>query len=175
MAKSTAATVTASELAKIFRLKSARRIQQLVKEEGMPKASRGRYDRERCVSWYIGYLQDCLERRDAKRDREPTPAEAAAARRALADAQMSEAKLAMLRRDWLPRGEVQLELRSFAHRVRDIIEAFPYKHAHRAVGLPDLNAATMALRSVAAGIVQSLYTMRLADQPAIERSEETAA
>lgn len=37
-----------------------RRVQQLAKE-GLPKASRGRYDVEACRSWYIRYLQKKLE------------------------------------------------------------------------------------------------------------------
>ena len=34
-----------------------RRIQQLVRDEGMPQAARGKYDLYKCGAWYIRYLQ----------------------------------------------------------------------------------------------------------------------
>jgi phage terminase Nu1 subunit (DNA packaging protein) len=40
-----------------------RRVQQLAKDEGMPKAERGIYDIAACTAWYIRYLQKSLEKR----------------------------------------------------------------------------------------------------------------
>jgi phage terminase Nu1 subunit (DNA packaging protein) len=44
-----------------------RRVQQLV-ADGMPKAKRGRYDLTACLEWYVRFLQNAVEQRQALTD-----------------------------------------------------------------------------------------------------------
>ena len=55
-------TVDVTKVASFLNLTEAR-IHQLVKEEGMPRASRGRYDPIKCAHFYIKYLQRALKQR----------------------------------------------------------------------------------------------------------------
>jgi phage terminase Nu1 subunit (DNA packaging protein) len=56
------ATVNVTRLASALNL-TARRVQQLVQEEGMPREASGKYDPIKCLMWYIRYLQRVLERK----------------------------------------------------------------------------------------------------------------
>lgn len=53
--------VSIKEIAAALNL-TTRRIHQLV-QGGLPKALRGRYDRDECVGWYIRYLQTLVDRK----------------------------------------------------------------------------------------------------------------
>jgi len=55
-------TVDVTKVASFLNL-DERRIHQLVKEEGMPRESRGHYDPIKCAHWYIRYLQRALEKK----------------------------------------------------------------------------------------------------------------
>lgn len=108
-------------------------------------------------------------------EKQATPSELAAARRATADAEIAEAKVAQLRREWLPRDDVRLELRTFAHELRSAIDAFPGKHAHRVIGLTDLTTATVALRTIANAVLATLHRMPLGAGQEPEASKDAAA
>jgi len=54
------AYATVEQVSHVLNL-SPRRIHQLVKEEGMPRVSRGEYEMVKCVQWYIRFLRDQLE------------------------------------------------------------------------------------------------------------------
>lgn len=60
------ATVDVGKVASGLNL-TEQRVQQLVKE-GMPRASRGRYDPVKCLLWYVRFLQKALEKKSL-----PTP------------------------------------------------------------------------------------------------------
>ena len=53
--------VSVDQLAKAMNIGS-RRVQQLV-ADGMPKATRGRYDLVPCLEWYVRFLQRAIEQR----------------------------------------------------------------------------------------------------------------
>lgn len=96
-----------------------------------------------------------------KAEKQPTASQMAAEREAIADAKIKEAKAAQISREWLPRDDVRIELRNFAHEMRGVLEAAPGKHAYRMVALPDLNAATIALRGVMQAVLATLYKLPL--------------
>ena len=56
------ATVNVTRLASALNL-TARRVQQLVQEEGMPREAGGKYDPVKCMLFYIRYLQNALEKK----------------------------------------------------------------------------------------------------------------
>ena len=54
------AYATVEQVSNVLNL-TPRRINQLVKDEGMPRVSRGEYEMVKCVQWYIRFLRDQLE------------------------------------------------------------------------------------------------------------------
>jgi hypothetical protein len=62
--KSPTMLVNIEKLAKALNI-TGRRIQHLVKVEGMPRGDRGRYDLGACMLFYIRYLQGVIEKRSA--------------------------------------------------------------------------------------------------------------
>lgn len=87
MSKGGGTKVGAAELAEALSL-TPRRIQQLA-AEGMPKASRGKYDVAACVKWYIEYREQ-----RAREDAKPTSIDDAKLRLAVAQAETAELDLA---------------------------------------------------------------------------------
>ena len=55
------ATVDVGKIAKTLNL-TEQRVQQLVKE-GLPREARGRYDPEKCLRFYVRYLQKALQKK----------------------------------------------------------------------------------------------------------------
>jgi phage terminase Nu1 subunit (DNA packaging protein) len=55
------ATADVGKIAKALNL-TEQRVQQLVKE-GLPREGRGRYDPEKCLRWYVRYLQAALKKK----------------------------------------------------------------------------------------------------------------
>jgi len=66
------AYATVEQVSHVLNL-SPRRIHQLVKDEGMPRVSRGEYEMVKCVQWYVRFLRDQL---DAARHGTETEAQA---------------------------------------------------------------------------------------------------
>lgn len=56
--------VTVAQLAKEFNRDE--RTVQLLARKGMPKAGHGQYDLEKCKTWYIAYLQQCIASRSSE-------------------------------------------------------------------------------------------------------------
>ncbi len=65
------AEVTVTVLARACHI-TPRRVQQLV-ADGMPRTNRGKYDLGVCMSWYIRYLQEQVERRTPSVHATPLP------------------------------------------------------------------------------------------------------
>lgn len=59
--------VGVNDLAQFFGIEP-RRVQQLVKNEGMPLEGRGRYDLLKCAAWYIRWLRTRVERKGGDSD-----------------------------------------------------------------------------------------------------------
>ena len=55
------ATVDVGKVANVLNL-TEQRVQQLVKD-GLPREARGRYDPEKCLRWYVRYLQAALKKK----------------------------------------------------------------------------------------------------------------
>jgi AraC-like DNA-binding protein len=69
------AKATLEQVAGVLNL-SPRRVQQLAKEEGMPRVSRGEYELVKCVHWYIAFLTRRME--EARRGSSETESQARA-------------------------------------------------------------------------------------------------
>jgi hypothetical protein len=69
------AYATLEQVARVLNL-TPRRVQQLVKVEGMPKVTRGEYDLVKCVHWYIATLTRRME--EARRGSSETESQARA-------------------------------------------------------------------------------------------------
>lgn len=141
--------VTVKELAGFWNV-TPRRVQQLVAEEKMPTAGRGRYDLLSCTAWYIRFLQKALEQRS------PNPAangggleEHAAERLAVLRAERGLKELELQRR----RGEV-VEVEEAASLWEGAVEKM------RARMLASVNAA--AVRCVGLGTRAAAHAVLVA-------------
>lgn len=76
-----------------------RRVQQLAKNEGMPKEARGQYDLGKCMAWYIRYLHGKMREKAAmEQGGEFRSAGGERSRVLKAEADLKELKLARERR-----------------------------------------------------------------------------
>jgi hypothetical protein len=103
-------TVTAEQLARLLDLQSTRRVQQLVKDEGMPKDARGRYNAQKCVLWYIRYLHRLLDRVGPRASNEPTALDTARERKEVAAARKLELEAERLDGSSMPIAEHEARL-----------------------------------------------------------------
>jgi phage terminase Nu1 subunit (DNA packaging protein) len=104
------------QLAKVLNL-TPQRVNQLVAQEGMPRASRGKYDLGLAMQWYIRYLQKALQSRSIDTDGSVTNLMTQRTRQARETAERME--MANLK----ARGEVMLttEFEEKAHRAVEFL------------------------------------------------------
>ena len=105
--------VDRTELAAFFNV-TERRVHQLVRE-GMPRRARGNYELDRCVRWYVRYLQAVLSRRAISTD----PGENAAlrfarVRKLRGDGDLKELELDRQRARLVAASDVEKALRDLA-------------------------------------------------------------
>ena len=149
------ATVSTEQLAKACNL-TPRRIRQLV-QEGMPRASAGRYDLGVCMSWYIRYLQGLVERHGTPEESSARFAMAdAEMRKLLADAEMAEFKVLRERGKMILDADAVAEITRFCDRVRAMILSIRSRYQAELLNLRTIPEAGQALDRVAAGILTEL-------------------
>jgi phage terminase Nu1 subunit (DNA packaging protein) len=90
-------TVTATELAELLDL-TPQRVNQLVKEHGLPKSARGRFPEIECIRWYVNYLREQIRPRNEASEAH----EAARTRRMDALARKAEMEAAALEGSLMP-------------------------------------------------------------------------
>lgn len=149
------ATVRTEQLAKACNL-TPRRIRQLV-QEGMPRAGHGRYELGECLSWYIRYLQQIVERRGTPEQSGARLAMAEADMRKLtADAEMAEIKVRRLRGELISDADAVAEIRRFCERVRAVILSMRSRYQAGILNLRTIPEAGQALDRIAVGILTEL-------------------
>jgi phage terminase Nu1 subunit (DNA packaging protein) len=99
------AYATIEQIATVLNM-TPRMINRHVKENGMPRVSRGEYDLVKCVRWYIDYLKEQID--EARRGGE-TGAQADV-RQKIAEANMAEIKLARMRSEVITMEDVLKEV-----------------------------------------------------------------
>jgi phage terminase Nu1 subunit (DNA packaging protein) len=153
-----------AEVALALRL-SEREITNLVKRgrhaDGteFPSRVRGRhrdFPLDRCFEWYIQFKQEEALERAAPR--EPSNLIDAELRKAVADAEIAELRVAKLRGEVAPIDAHRKELRRVLGKVRGQIVAMPGAYASRVLNLPDMAAAVARLREVSAGLLRELQS-----------------
>lgn len=102
------------------------RVQQLVKEDGMPQVRRGHYNLVACVQWYIKYWRDRAEAKGAPGDNDSMAN--AKLRQARADARLAEIELAQAEGELLPLAEYEKELGAICDRIRGVLSTVPSKY-----------------------------------------------
>lgn len=138
--------VNAETLAKAMHL-TVRRTQQLVKD-GMPKADRGIYNQDECMSWYVRYLQKALERRSPRTGTGDETFSEAKLRQAQAEASLKELQLAKQRSEVI---EIETAGRLWSNsieRMRSKLIASINATAVRCVGLANIAQAHGVLREM---------------------------
>lgn len=150
-----------------------RRVTQLV-DEGMPRASRGRYDLGACLVWYVRYLQKIVESR-GPRSTASTPVEEQMAEERLrtlrADAEMKELELARRRGEQVSVREAAELWQSAVERMRTRMLASVSREAVRCVGLGTLAEA----HAVVEGMVHAALGEVVAVADDIERDGDGSA
>lgn len=140
--------VSQTELASLLSL-STRQIRNLEKE-GMPKGSDGQrsvYEPAACVRWYVQYR----ERLAAPKDQED-----AEKRRAIAEAQLAELKLAKEQGKVVEVETVGQEVDGMLEQLRNQLLTLPQRWAPQTVGLKTLPEATQVLE---AAVLESLAAL----------------
>ena len=130
---------------------------------------RGRtFPLDRCFDWYVRFKQEEALGRAAPA-KPPDFMRQAALRQAIADADTAELRLATLRREVAPVDEHRRELRRILTRIRTAIDGMPGAQAQRMIGLPDMAAATTALRAVSLQLLLELQSAARQAMDEIER------
>lgn len=136
-----------------------RRVQQLV-AEGMPRTNRGKYDLGVCMSWYIRYLQEQVERRTPNVHATPEAEALRGEKRRLIEAQadLKALELARARRQLLPIGVARKLVARSLFRLRSRLLNAPGKYAPRLVGLPTVGEAQLALDELVTDLMTDLQS-----------------
>lgn len=162
--------VSAEELAQRLHLESERRVQQLAKDEGMPRLARGRYDPEACTQWYIQYLQRCVQRRGG-----PDPeGEDAKDRLTRLQADLKQIEKDRLLGTLVTLDEHRAALSAPLLRIAAAIKGAHVRHAHRIVQLPDLAAARRELQAVFADLLGEMRLEELDLDPPVSQHQPAA-
>jgi len=128
------AYATVEQLSNVLNL-TPRRINQLVKDEGMPRVSRGEYEMVKCVQWYIRYLRGQLEVA-----RHGTETEAQARLRLIqTTADLRKLDLAERTNELISIDDVILEVTPVFRAMRMRLLGVPKRAAHRVKGAKDYN------------------------------------
>ena len=120
---------------------STRMVNKHVKEDGMPKASRGEYDMFACVRWYIGYLRGLAK--DATQGDETERQSKARLNRAKAD--IAELELSRARGEVVRYEIVKFAWGRVVMAFRSKMLALPTKLPQRLIGLREINQAKKLL------------------------------
>ena len=147
-------TVSASELARLMNLESARRVQQLVADEGMPRRvqnGRPEYPWPDALKWYIAFK---VSAEAAKAD--PIDLEKARARKMAADAELAELELARVRGEQVPVETFRETVGAIATKIRAQLLAAPGRYSARIVGVDSLPDAQRHLDAIVRDVLNEL-------------------
>lgn len=109
---------------------------------------------ERCFEWYLRFkIEEAIARAGPQ-----TPVDLADAekRKAIADAELAEHKLAQLRREFVPIGDYRRELERVVGRLRGRLSAAPGEYAPRIMEPLDMPHAVAVLREMVADLLANL-------------------
>jgi phage terminase Nu1 subunit (DNA packaging protein) len=132
-----------------------RRVQQLVRE-GLPKAARGRYDVDKCLRFYVRYLQKKLQAAAVEDPDGGYTADREVRHRLLSmDAEMKQIELAKERRQFVSIDRVTKDLASIVLEIKQRILQIPPRLAAELIGERDLVVITDKIdRSLKDALVQ---------------------
>jgi hypothetical protein len=115
------------------------------------------------------------ERKDAEAKARPSNLAESEQRKAAADAEMAEVRLAKLRGELAPRAEFAAAFERLFGAVRQELQALPTRHGPRVVGLTQPAEAVAALREMVADVLAGLSSaVDAVEEPADEPEEEAA-
>lgn len=126
-----------------------RRVQQLCKD-GMPKALRGQYDYDACLTWYIRYLQKALESKSPRTNTGAKDVSFAEAklRQAQADAALKELQLQRQQGEVIEIAAAGKMWADAVERMRSKMVASINASAVKCVGLENIAQSHAVLRSM---------------------------
>lgn len=150
------ALVDAATLARVLDLRSARRVQQLVKDDGMPREARGQYDAQKCALWYIRYLHRTKGGASDERPLSEVDVRTERALKMRADRQRAELELAARVGDVVPVADVLKSDERLFGVIRARVRALRGKWAPRVLGLATMGEATGVLDALADDVLAAL-------------------
>lgn len=128
------ALVTSKTLSRLFNL-TERRIQQLAREETIPKADKGKYNLIECVQSYIKFLQD---RSNGKHNKDSPDYIAERTRLTKAQADKVELELAVLEQSLIPAALVEEVWSKMIASSKAKLLSVPLKAAQTSLGKTEL-------------------------------------
>ena len=136
---------------------SPRRVQQLVKEGVLPRATRGRYHQAECVRAYIAYLQGQIREANARASAaNPSPLLDERTLRIRADRELMEFRLQREREEVVLRSEVAQVWDRTCSVLRARVVSLRGKWASRFVQLQSMGDAARTLDSLSTELLQAL-------------------
>lgn len=151
-------------VAKILNL-SERRVQQLVKEDILPKPEKGKYDLIACVRAYIKYLQERAFGKDAA----PQDTHLERARLLKAQADKTELEVDTLRGNLMPVETIEADWLTMVMACRSRLLSIPSKTAFQIATLSDAHEIERFLKRV---IYEALTELASMDDDAFESLPE---
>ncbi|MCK5748506.1 MAG: hypothetical protein KAH44_19980 [Oricola sp.] len=151
-------------VAKILNL-SERRVQQLVKEDILPKPEKGKYDLIACVRAYIKYLQERAFGKDAA----PQDTHLERARLLKAQADKTELEVDTLRGNLMPVETIEADWLAMVMACRSRLLSIPSKTAFQIATLSDAHEIERFLKRV---IYEALTELASMDDDAFESLPE---
>ena len=158
-----AASFNIQAIAKLLKL-SERRIQQLAKENVIPKAERGKYDLVNSVHGYIDYLK-------AKAGGEFTAEEVLKNKNKLlkAKAELAEIDKMKASGELIPKGEVKKSWLELVHKLKQKLLSIPNKVAPVVVTVKSINEIKLIIQDK---IHEALYEIS-SDERSVGKDDES--
>lgn len=142
---------TVASIARLLMI-TERRVQQLVKEGVIPKATRGRYELEPAVQGYVRYLQE----RSIRSDESPIDYHVEKARLTKAQADMAEIEVARARADVVGVAQLEKNLSGLFAEVQTGMRNIPGRVAASLVAAKDERTVKKVLGDEIDQVLQAL-------------------
>ena len=153
MSTTTTTSYPATTIAKLLDL-TERRIQQLVAEGVIPKASRGNYELVPSIQGYIKYLKE----RSVGKDSPTNETHNERQRLLKIQANKLEFEMAIMSKDFLPKELVKNSFFNIVARCRSVLLTMPSKLAQEVIGLREPLEAEKIIKEVVYEALDELYT-----------------
>ncbi len=140
-----------STIAKLFNL-TERRVQQLAKDDIIPKPDKGKYDLVGCVRGYIQYLQERALGKEAL----PVDAHQERTRLLKAQADKAELEVKTLMNTLIPAEEVEVTWSGLITRFRSRMLSIPTRAAHSLLPLKSFHEIEQMLKEMIHGALDEL-------------------